>query len=106
VLPSSIYLVLGGWLVIQGRTEVSTLVVFISGFQKIADPWDQLVNFYRSASNARIAYNVMAETLADAGTPETVMRRADVSERRARSTGAKRRQAKPRARSQARPTSA
>jgi ABC-type bacteriocin/lantibiotic exporter with double-glycine peptidase domain len=62
-----IVLVLGGWLVIEGRTEVSTLVVFISGFQKIASPWDQLVNFYRTAQNARIAYNVMRETLSEDG---------------------------------------
>lgn len=63
-----VVLVVGGWLVIQGRTEVSTIVVFISGFQKIADPWDQLINFYRTASNARVSYGLIATALAPEGT--------------------------------------
>jgi ABC-type multidrug transport system fused ATPase/permease subunit len=58
-----IVLLVGGWLVIHGRTEVSTLVVFISGFQKVADPWDQLINFYRSAANADIKYRLIVDTL-------------------------------------------
>lgn len=58
-----IILILGGWLVIRGRTEVSTIVVFISGFQKISDPWDQLVNFYRSASNAQTKYTLIRDSL-------------------------------------------
>jgi hypothetical protein len=46
-----------------GETEVSTLVVFISGFQKLAEPWDQLTNFYRTASNAHVSYKLVVETL-------------------------------------------
>jgi hypothetical protein len=42
---------------------VSTLVVFISGFQKLAEPWDQLTNFYRTASNAHVSYKLVVETL-------------------------------------------
>jgi ABC-type bacteriocin/lantibiotic exporter with double-glycine peptidase domain len=56
-------LVVGGWLVIEGRTEISTLVVFISGFQRLTDPWDQLLTYYRTAWNARVAYGLMAEAL-------------------------------------------
>jgi ABC-type bacteriocin/lantibiotic exporter with double-glycine peptidase domain len=58
-----IVLVVGGYLVIQGRTEVSTLVVFISGFQKLGDPWNELVTFYRTAANAQVAYALVAESL-------------------------------------------
>lgn len=58
-----IVLVVGGYLVIQNRTDISTLVVFISGFQKIAEPWDQLVNFYRSVSNARVTYALAEDAL-------------------------------------------
>ena len=64
---------LGGYLVIQGHTTVSTLVVFISGFQKLSDPWDQLVTFYRSVSNARVTYNLIVEALRD-GHPDAVAR--------------------------------
>lgn len=58
-----IVLSVGGWLVLQGKTEVGTLVVFISGFQKVADPWDQLLTFYRTTSNARTKYRLILDAL-------------------------------------------
>lgn len=58
-----IVLSIGGWLVLNGKTEVSTLVVFISGFQKVAEPWDQLLTFYRTTSNARTKYRLIVDTL-------------------------------------------
>lgn len=58
-----IVLSFGGWLVLQGKAEISTLVVFISGFQKVAEPWDQLLTFYRTRSNARTKYRLIAEAL-------------------------------------------
>jgi ABC-type bacteriocin/lantibiotic exporter with double-glycine peptidase domain len=60
--PLAILLV-GGFLVIRGYTEVSTLVVFISGFQRISAPWDQLVTFYRTVSTARVRYRLIADAL-------------------------------------------
>jgi ABC-type multidrug transport system fused ATPase/permease subunit len=64
-----IVLAVGGWLVMRGGVEVGTLVVFISGFQKLADPWDQLTNFYRMLSTARVKYRLIADTLPDGPTP-------------------------------------
>jgi ABC-type multidrug transport system fused ATPase/permease subunit len=58
-------LMVGGWFVIQGQTNVSTLVVFISGIQRIADPWDQLISFYRTAQIAQTKYRLFAQTLAE-----------------------------------------
>jgi ABC-type multidrug transport system fused ATPase/permease subunit len=58
-----IVLTFGGYLVIEGKTEVSTLVVFMSGLAKIADPWDQLVNFYRSVSNTAVMYGMIQTKL-------------------------------------------
>jgi ABC-type multidrug transport system fused ATPase/permease subunit len=58
-----IVLSVGGWLAIKGEVEVSTLVVFITGFQKVADPWDQLLTFYRTASNAAVKYQLIADAL-------------------------------------------
>jgi ABC-type multidrug transport system fused ATPase/permease subunit len=57
-------LLVGGMLVIAGETQVSTLVVFISGFQRIADPWDQLITFYRGVAIARVKYGLIQHTLA------------------------------------------
>ena len=58
----------GGWLVIQGRVPVSTIVVFISGVQKVSDPWDQLITFYRTASNSQAKYELIRDTL-EGGAP-------------------------------------
>jgi ABC-type multidrug transport system fused ATPase/permease subunit len=65
-----IVLAVGGWLVMRGGIEVGTLVVFISGFQKLADPWDQLTGFYRMLSNARVKYRLIADTLPEGETKE------------------------------------
>jgi ABC-type multidrug transport system fused ATPase/permease subunit len=59
-------LLIGGLLVIRGHTQMSTLVVFISGFQRVADPWDQLTAFYRTLSNARVKYRLIVDALAPA----------------------------------------
>ena len=53
----------GGWLVIHGSIELSTIVVFISGVQKVSDPWDQLITFYRTASNTQAKYELIRHTL-------------------------------------------
>ena len=57
----------GGWLVIHGTVVVSTIVVFISGIQKVSDPWDQLITFYRSASNTQAKYELIRKTLQGEG---------------------------------------
>lgn len=67
-LEPMVVLVVGGYLVIRGETDVSTLVVFISGFQKIGDPWDELINCYRTISNAKVTYGLVADVLRDAET--------------------------------------
>ena len=64
-----VVLVVGGYMVIQGQTNVSTLVVFISGFQKISDPWDELINFYRSVSNARVTYSLVVDAIEGTDVP-------------------------------------
>ena len=58
-----VVLVVGGYMVIHNQTNVSTLVIFMSGFQKISDPWDQLIQFYRSVSNARVTFALVAEVI-------------------------------------------
>jgi ABC-type bacteriocin/lantibiotic exporter with double-glycine peptidase domain len=62
-----VVLVVGGYLAIIGQTQVSTLVVFISGLQRIAEPWDQLITFYRTVSNTGVMYDMVRARLA--GTP-------------------------------------
>jgi ABC-type multidrug transport system fused ATPase/permease subunit len=59
-----VVLTVGGYLAIIGETQVSTLVVFISGLQKVADPLDQMITFYRSVSNTGVMYNMIRLRLA------------------------------------------
>lgn len=56
-------LFVGGWFVIQGRTEVGTVVAFISGLNRVNDPWGDLVNYFRDMTNARVKYRLIAAAL-------------------------------------------
>jgi ABC-type bacteriocin/lantibiotic exporter with double-glycine peptidase domain len=58
----------GGYLVMSGTTQVGTLLVFISGLNKIADPWDQLINFSRSVSNTAVSYDMIRNMIDDENT--------------------------------------
>jgi ABC-type bacteriocin/lantibiotic exporter with double-glycine peptidase domain len=52
-------LFVGGWLLIQGRTEVGTLVAFISGLNRMNDPWGDLVNYFRDLTNAAVKFRMI-----------------------------------------------
>jgi len=56
-------LFVGGWFVMQGRTEIGTVVAFISGLTKVNDPWNDLVTFFRDMTNARVKYQLIAGIL-------------------------------------------
>lgn len=56
-------LFVGGWFVIQGRTEVGTVVAFISGLNRVNDPWGDLVNYFRDMTNAQVKYRMIATAL-------------------------------------------
>lgn len=60
--PLSAYL-FGGWLVLEGRTDLGTVVAFASGFERVSDPWRELITFYRSASDARVKYRLVADAI-------------------------------------------
>jgi ABC-type bacteriocin/lantibiotic exporter with double-glycine peptidase domain len=54
-----IVLLAGGWLVIEGETELGTIVAFLSGLQRVRDPWRDLVTYFRQASDARVKYELV-----------------------------------------------
>jgi ABC-type bacteriocin/lantibiotic exporter with double-glycine peptidase domain len=56
-------LLIGGWFVIEGRTEVGTIVAFISGLDRVKDPWGDLVNYFRELTGARIKYNLLSSVV-------------------------------------------
>jgi ABC-type bacteriocin/lantibiotic exporter with double-glycine peptidase domain len=52
-------LAVGGWLVLQGRTEVGTIVAFISGLSRMRDPWNDLVDFFRNLTNTGLKFRMI-----------------------------------------------
>jgi ABC-type bacteriocin/lantibiotic exporter with double-glycine peptidase domain len=59
----------GGWLVLQGKTEVGTIVAFISGLARMNEPWGELVNYFRDVTNVGLKYRMIAAKL-DPGSHE------------------------------------
>lgn len=56
-------LALGGWYVVNGETEIGTVVAFVSGLAKITDPWRDLINWYREMNITRTKYVLLATTV-------------------------------------------
>ncbi|WP_232825580.1 ABC transporter transmembrane domain-containing protein [Albibacillus kandeliae] len=62
--PASVLLV-GGYLVMQGETQVGVIVAFISGFERMADPLRELIGFYRQAAQASVQHRLIASWMAE-----------------------------------------
>ena len=56
-------LFVGGWLFLHGKTEMGTVVAFISGLNRMNDPWGDLVNFFRDLTNTAIKYRMITSAL-------------------------------------------
>jgi ABC-type bacteriocin/lantibiotic exporter with double-glycine peptidase domain len=57
-------LLVGGWLAIQGQTEIGIIVAFMSGYERMTGPVRDLLNFYRRLSMMRMQYKLVAEAFA------------------------------------------
>jgi ABC-type multidrug transport system fused ATPase/permease subunit len=56
-------LCVGGWFVVSGKTEVGTVVAFLSGLAKITDPWGDLVSWFRDFWVTRTKYDLIASAI-------------------------------------------
>jgi len=56
-------LFIGSWFVLAGKTEIGTVVAFISGLNRMNDPWGDLVNYFRDLTNAAVKYRLIARVL-------------------------------------------
>lgn len=56
-------LAFGSWLLLQGKTEMGTIVAFISGINRMNDPWSDLVNFFRDLTNAVVRYKLILDAI-------------------------------------------
>ena len=59
-------LAVGSWFVLQGRTEVGTIVAFISGLSRMNAPWGDLIKWFRDLTNAGTKYRLIALELGKA----------------------------------------
>lgn len=57
-------LLVGGWLAIEGRTEIGIIVAFMSGYERMTNPVRDLLNFYRRLSMMRVQYRLVADAFA------------------------------------------
>ena len=62
-LAVAVALCLGGWLAIEGRMEVGTVVAIVGGLGKLNDPWGDLVNWARELSVVGIKYRLFADAV-------------------------------------------
>jgi ABC-type bacteriocin/lantibiotic exporter with double-glycine peptidase domain len=56
-------LLLGGWLVLNGRTDVGTVVASLTGLTRIERPWRDLIGFFRNASTVRVQYAMLVSAI-------------------------------------------
>lgn len=54
---------LGGYFVINGQTEIGTVVAFVSGLAKITSPWGDLVNWFRDYRITHERYSLIVHSL-------------------------------------------
>jgi ABC-type bacteriocin/lantibiotic exporter with double-glycine peptidase domain len=58
-----IVLGVGGWYVIDGQTEVGTVVAFVSGLNNVHDPWAGLVAWYEDMMVTRARYRTFVDAM-------------------------------------------
>ncbi|AWM85564.1 ABC transporter transmembrane domain-containing protein [Microvirga sp. 17 mud 1-3] len=56
-------LALGGYYVVQGKTEVGTVVAFISGLGQLNEPWGDLVNWFRDLRVTQTKYDLISRAV-------------------------------------------
>jgi ABC-type multidrug transport system fused ATPase/permease subunit len=60
---------IGGWLAVTGHIEVGTVVAFVSGLNKVNDPWGDIVNWYREMTVVATKYRLLVGALSSLAAP-------------------------------------
>jgi|SRR5215831_4371894 len=58
-----VLLFVGGIMVLNGKTEIGIVVAFISGLDRVLEPWREMIAFVRSTSAARVQFDLIESTL-------------------------------------------
>jgi ABC-type multidrug transport system fused ATPase/permease subunit len=62
-LGIALILSVGGWFVVNGRTELGTIVAFVSGLSTIKDPWGDLVTWFQNMMVTSAKYQLMSDAM-------------------------------------------
>ncbi|WP_210248064.1 hypothetical protein [Methylobacterium radiotolerans] len=54
---------LGGYLVVNGATEIGTVVAFVAGLKQLNDPWGGLVDWFRELRVTQAKYGLLRQAL-------------------------------------------
>ena len=54
-------LAVGGWMVIEGQTQIGVVVAFISGFARMSDPLRDLIAYYRLYAQTSVKHDMIAD---------------------------------------------
>ncbi len=69
--PFLLFLI-GGMLAIRGQFTLGALVAFLSAYEKIYDPWRELMDYYQDLQDARVRYRRIMEYFDDEPEPEAL----------------------------------
>ncbi|NLI83248.1 MAG: ABC transporter ATP-binding protein [Deltaproteobacteria bacterium] len=58
--PFVLFLI-GGYLTIQGRFDLGAMVAFLSAYEKLYDPWKELMDFYQLYQDSSVSYKRLME---------------------------------------------
>ena len=58
-----VLLFVGGIMVLNGKTEIGIVVAFISGLDRVLEPWREMIAFLRSTATARVQFDLIEGTL-------------------------------------------
>lgn len=56
-------LMLGGFLVLEGKSDVGTLVASLTAMKSVNQPWHELIAFYRQLSAVRVGFDLLLQAM-------------------------------------------
>lgn len=59
--PFLLFLI-GGYLAINGQFTIGALVAFLSAYEKVYDPWKEIIEYYQMYQDAQVRYRQIMET--------------------------------------------
>ena len=57
-----ILFIIGGYLTIAGRFDLGALVAFLSAYEKLYDPWKELMDYYQDYQDSKVRYRQIMDT--------------------------------------------